>query len=212
MDFTLKSASSMLVCGPTQSGKSTFVHNLLANKNIMFDTEPSKIYWFHGQFSNDLIGKPYVITQGLPESFDDVEPNSVIVFDDLMNEAKDHAGVSALFTKHVHHHNLFVINITQNLFLSSKETRTRRINTQYIVMFKNPADQVQILTLSRQMYPTDYKFLSQVYINVTKRAHGYIFIDLRQETPEEVRIRTNVLPHEQPLIIFLHKHIPLMQS
>ena len=153
----------MLVCGPTQSGKSTFVHNLLANKNIIFDIEPSKIYWFHGQFSNDLIGKPYVITQGLPESFDDVEPNSVLVFDDLMNEAKDQAGISALFRKQVHHHNLFVINITQNLFLSSKETRTRRINTQYIVMFKNPADQVQILTLSRQMYPTDYKFLSQVY-------------------------------------------------
>jgi len=201
----------MLVCGPTQSGKSTFVHNLLANKNIMFDCEPSKIYWFHGQFSNDLIGKPYAIIQGLPESFDDIEPNSVLVFDDLMNEAKDHVGVSALFTKHVHHNNLFVINITQNLFLGSKETRTRRINTQYIVMFKNPADQVQISTLSRQMYPTDYKFLSQVYINVTKKPHGYIFIDLRQETPEEVRIRTNILPHEQPTIVFLNKHIPLMQ-
>ena len=116
MDLTLKSASSMLVCGPTQSGKSTFVHNLLANKNVMFDCEPNKIYWFHGQFSNDLIGKPYEIYDGLPESFDDIESNSVLVFDDLMNEAKDHVGVSTLFTKHVHHNNLFVVNIIQNLF------------------------------------------------------------------------------------------------
>ena len=62
------------------------------------------------------------------------------------------------------------------------------------------------------MYPTDYKFLPQVYINVTKKPHGYIFIDLRQETAEEVRIRTNILPHEQSTIIFLHKHIPLLQQ
>ena len=82
----MKSASSMLVFGQTQSGKSTFVHNLLANKNIMFDCEPSKIYWFHGQFSNDLIGKPNAIIQGLPESLDDIEPNSVLVFVDLMKQ------------------------------------------------------------------------------------------------------------------------------
>ena len=132
-DFTLKEGSSMLVCGPTMSGKSTFVHALLNDRRI-FRKTPGLVYWFHGQATDELKAKQgYIFKQGLPESFDYVPPNSIIVLDDLMNEAKDHAGVTNLFTKLVHHKNLFVINITQNFFLNSKETRIRRLNTQFIV-------------------------------------------------------------------------------
>ena len=46
-NFTLKAGSSMLVCGPTMAGKSTFVHNLLKNKDI-FDHPPTAVYWYHG--------------------------------------------------------------------------------------------------------------------------------------------------------------------
>src|SRR5277367_2565104 len=92
----------------------------------------------------------YILRNGLPEIFLDVPPNSVVVLDDLMNEAKDHAGVTAIFTKLVHHRNLFVINITQNFFENSRETRTRRLNTQYVVMFKNPSDVTQIHIIGRQ--------------------------------------------------------------
>ena len=192
----------MLVSGPTMSGKSTFVHNVLADPEI-FSSPPRAVYWFHGRDSDfGLKGRGYIVKQGLPESFSDISEGSVVVLDDLMDEAKDHPGVTALFTKLVHHKRLFVINITQNLFLNSKDTRTRRLNSQYMVMFKNPSDVTQIHTIGRQMYPGSGGFMTRANSNATKRPYGYIFIDLRQETPKDFRIRTRILKHEFPLKIY----------
>src|ERR1700729_111501 len=115
-DFTLKDGSSMVVRGPTMCGKSTFVHALLKDK-LMFSTPPDRVYWFYGQGTDALKDKDYTQKAGLAESFADIPPNSVIVLDDLMHEAKDHVGVTNLFTKLVHYNNLFVININQKIFL-----------------------------------------------------------------------------------------------
>jgi hypothetical protein len=200
-DFTLKEGSSMVVSGPTMSGKSTFVHALLGNKQI-FNKPPERVYWFYGQVTDDLKDKDYILKEGLPETFANIPPNSIIVLDDLMQEAKDHPGVTNLFTKLVHHKNLFVINITQNFFLKTNETRTRRLNSQYMVLFKNPSDATQIAVIGRQMYPQSPTFLSHVYSEVTKQPHGYVFIDLRQETDDEMRIRSNILPKQFPMQVY----------
>ena len=200
-DFTLKEGSSMVVSGPTMSGKSTFVHALLSNKQI-FNKPPERVYWFYGQVTDDLKDKDYILKEGLPETFANIPPNSIIVLDDLMQEAKDHPGVTNLFTKLVHHKNLFVINITQNFFLKTNETRTRRLNSQYMVLFKNPSDATQIAVIGRQMYPQCPTFLSHVYSEVTKQPHGYVFIDLRQETDDEMRIRSNILPKQFPMQVY----------
>jgi hypothetical protein len=200
-DFTLKDGSSMVVSGPTMCGKSTFVHDLLGDKQI-FSTPPERVYWFYGQVTDDLKTKDYILKEGLPESFIDILPNSVIVLDDLMQEAKDHPGVTNLFTKLVHHKNLFVINITQNFFLRSNETRTRRLNSQYLVLFKNPSDATQVAIIGRQMFPQHPNFLSHVYTSATKHPHGYIFIDLRQETEDSLRIRSRILKREFPMCVY----------
>lgn len=200
-DFTLKDGSSMLISGPTMCGKSTFVHSLLADKQV-FSNSPQRVYWFYGQITDDLKNKDYILNEGLPETFVDILPNSILVLDDLMQEAKDHAGVTNLFTKLVHHNNLFVINITQNFFLRSNDTRTRRLNSQYLVLFKNPSDATQIAVIGRQMYPHHPTFLSHVYNSATKHPHGYIFIDLRQETEDELRIRSHVLQNEFPMRVY----------
>ena len=126
----------------------------------------------------------------------------MIVLEDLMQESKDHPGVSNLFTKLVHHKNLFVINITQNFFLRSNETRTRRLNAQYLVLFKNPSDATQIAVIGRQMYPHNPSFLSHVYNKATRHPHGYIFIDLRQETEDDLRIRSRILQIEFPMQVY----------
>ena len=206
-DFTLQEGSSMVVSGPTRSGKSTFVHALLNDKS-MFSIPPERVYWFYGQATDDLKAKDYILNEGLPDSFADIPQNSVIVLDDLMHEAKDHPGVTNLFTKLVHHKNLFVINITQNFFLRSNDTRTRRLNSQYMVLFKNPSDATQIAVIGRQMYPKNTNFLSDVYSKSTKRPHGYVFIDLRQETDDNVRIRSHVLQKDFPMRIYKQEPRP----
>lgn len=197
----------MLLAGPTESGKSTFVKALLKYKDDMFETPPKRVYWFFGQHTDDLLELPpdYVINEGIPENMQNIEPYSLVVLDDLMEEAKRNVSLTALFTRTVHHKHLFVINITQNFYQQSSEARTRRLNAQYVVLFKNPADSTQVNTLSRQMFPGDRQFLSTVYNDVTRRPYGYLFIDLKQETPDAMRIRTNILPHEAPMEVFASK-------
>ena len=69
-------------------------------------------------------------------------------------------------------------------------------------MFKNPSDATQVHVMGRQMYPDNPKFLADVNTSATKRPHGYIFIDLRQETPDDHRIRARVLEREHPMRIY----------
>ena len=190
----------MLVCGPTMVGKSTFIHNLLKDKSI-FDKPPAAVNWYYGgDCIEGLDGWGYILKNGLPDNFLDVPRDNVVVLDDLMNEAKDHPGITALFTKLVHHRTLFVINITQNFIQNSEETRTRRLNIQYVVMFKNFADVTQIHVIGMQMYPGNSNFLSSVNRKATKKPH--LFLDLRQETPEDYRVRSNLLQHEFPMKVY----------
>ena len=107
--------------------------------NYLFVTKFSKIYWYYGQYDDALEAKSdkYILNQGLPESFADIEPYSCIVLDDLMAETKSHAGVTGLFTKPVHHKKLFVVMLTQNYYQKSEECCTRRLNMRYITLLEN---------------------------------------------------------------------------
>ena len=68
-----------------------------------------------------------------------------------------------------------------------------------MVLFKNPRDKLQILTLAKQMYPGQTDFFLNQYEEVVKRSFGYLLIDLKTTTytQDNCRLRTNVLPSEE---------------
>ena len=70
-----------------------------------------------------------------------------------MKDATQDKEICELFTEGAHHRNLSVICIMQNLFNKGKENRTMSLNSQYIILFKNPRDRQHIAILARQMYP-----------------------------------------------------------
>jgi len=73
------------------------------------------------------------------------------VLDDLMSETNEL--VANTFTKLLHHRNVSVIHLTQNLFDKNKYAQTISLNAHYLVLFKNPRDVTQFATLARHMYP-----------------------------------------------------------
>lgn len=75
-----------------------------------------------------------------------------------------------------------------------------------MIYFKNPRDRSQITHLARQLYPDALKFVREAYGDTTKRPHGYLLIDLKQDTPEKFRFITNVLPEEYPPFVYIPKH------
>ncbi|CAH3183610.1 unnamed protein product [Porites lobata] len=132
------------------------------------------------------------------DSYFDVNKRNLIVFDDQMIDASKDKRIVNLFTRSSHHRNLSVIYIVQNLFHQGKGSRSISLNSHYLVLFKNPRDKLQILTLAKQISltgNTDF-FLNQ-YEEAVKRPFGYLLIDLKTTTQDNCRLPTNVLPSEE---------------
>jgi len=70
------------------------------------------------------------------------------------------------------------------------------LNAHYIVIFKNPRDALQVATLARQMYPGQSKFLVEAFKNASEKPFGYLLLDLKPDTDEKYRVRTNIFPDE----------------
>ncbi|KAK3719577.1 hypothetical protein QZH41_006799 [Actinostola sp. cb2023] len=102
-----------------------------------------------------------------------------------------------LFTKGSHQRNLSVIFLLKNLYFQGKIMRTLSLNAAYLILFKKNRDKLQMLTLGKQMYPGKTEQFIQKYEAAVQRPYGYLFVDLKPNTPDECRLRTNVLPSDQ---------------
>lgn len=199
MDLRWKHPFTAIVAGPSGSGKSHFVTCFINDLNNICDVEFKNIYWHSPTLQIDDSNIQY--RTGLPDmnEFDGSEPNLIIV-DDMMRESD--GKVIDLFTKGSHHKNLSVFYITQNLFHQGKGQRDISLNAHYIVCFKNPRDRAQISHLARQMYPQNAKFIEEAYTDATKSPHGYLLLDLKQSTPDEVRVRTCVFSTDRNMYVY----------
>lgn len=181
-----------LVAGPTGSGKTVFVRKFLDNMHNMVDPVPEEIIWSYGEWQpiyEEMRG--VIFNEGLPDMEQwRGEKRRLLVLDDLMSETD--ARVTKLFTKGSHHRNVSVLYIVQNIFDRNKELRTISLNSHYIVLFKNPRDGSQITNLAKQMYPGKVSYVQEAFKDATAAPHGYLLLDLRQETPDHLRIRTNI--------------------
>ena len=156
----------------------------------MIEGSKRRIVWISGSKPADISGVTHA------ESLDSLEAdeeNTLLILDDVGNEACNDRRVSDLFTKKCHHNGLGVILILQNLFNPGKFTRTITQNAQYLIYFKNPRDLNIIHYLSRQVSANNTKYLVDAYNHATKKPYGYLFIDFTQETPDQIRIRTDIL-------------------
>ena len=105
--------------------------------------------------------------------------------------------VASLFTKKSHHKNISVMYIVQNLCHRGKHHRTISHNAHYMVLFKNLTDVSQIIALAHQMYPRRTQFFLEAFARATARPHGYMVIDMKQNTPDILRLRTFIFPGEE---------------
>ena len=189
-----------MISGPTSCGKTVWVTRFLANLSEMMVPVPEEVVWCYGEWQpgyNQL--KNVTFVQGLPDIEDWTgERGRLVILDDLMNETDQR--VTNLFTKGSHHRNMSVMMIVQNLFGKNKEQRTISLNSHYLVVFKNPRDASQITHLAKQMYPGKLKYVQESYKDATCSAHGYLLVDLRQDTPDHLRLRTSIFPLEQQVV------------
>ncbi len=195
--FVFRHPFTCLVSGPTQCGKTTFTLRLLENIEQLVTPVPTRILWCKGEDQPLEVPENVELHDGLQiiEEIDGSEP-TLLILDDLMQEAGNETEVVNLFTKGSHHRNLSVIMLIQNMFHRGKFARTMSLNTHYMVLFKNPRDAGQIRVLAGQLFPGNTRFLVEAYRQATSRPHGYLLLDFKQDTRDDLRVVSDVLPNE----------------
>lgn len=195
-----------IIAGPTMSGKTYFLKEVLKFKDALITPSPSKIIYCYKEWQSTFDTFKQEISEikfingiiGYDELDD--QNTKLVIFDDLMKECIESENVMNIFTVGSHHKNTSTFFITQNIFSQGKFARDISINSNYMVIFRNPRDQQQIQILSRQMYPDNSKFIIESFRDSTKNPYGYLFIDLKQSTEERNRIQTGILPTQKRII------------
>lgn len=192
-----------IAAGPSGSGKTYLVRDVLENFKLNIaniDKGIIDVVWAHGIWQKIYhqpiknVNLKYI--EGLPDE-EDVLGYDVIVIDDLMSELKNNKFVLDLFTKGSHHNHQSVILLTQNLYHKGNIVRDLNLNCNYLIIFKSPRDKMQIMTLAKQTNPNDYGYFMSAYEQATYPPHGYLVVDFKQDTPENLRLKTRIIPSEE---------------
>ena len=83
-----------------------------------------------------------------------------------------------------------MLYLVQNLFPENKESCTISLNSQYMVVY-------------RQMYPGRTKFIQEAFKDATSVPYGYLLVDLKQDTPEDMRLHTTIFPDDGVRYVYL---------
>lgn len=206
--------SSVWISGQTGSGKTRWVYQFLRHVNDMYGSDPPEHILYCFGIYQPLFDEmertiPHFTCQrGLPsedqlEDFTRDRRHRMIIVDDLMHEVVRNQNMELLFTQGCHHRKISVIFITQNLFPKGKHARTIALNTWYLVLMKNPRDVSQVAVLGRQLFPGKTQGFIKAYEDAVGADFGYLVIDNSPRGNEQHRLRTRVLPGEEPIVYVL---------
>ena len=198
-DGRFKLPSSFFVAGSSGSGKSYFVKSLIENKELLFTEPIDKIIWCYRSYQalfRDPSLKGVEFVQGFdPSHYTTDEGQRIVIIDDLVNDLAECREFIDLWTSG-RHIRVTPIFLTQNLFYQSSVFRTVSLNAKTFVVMKAVRDRRQVMTLVQQMFPEKVKFAKEAILDATKEQYSYVILETRQETPEELRIRTKIFPDD----------------
>ena len=198
-DLRFQCPLGCMVVGPSMSGKSNFILELLRTKSAFFNPVPARIVYAYGIWQNSFDEAHDVEfvkgVEGLESvNFSSRQP-SILVIDDLMEELCNSKQLSTLFTREMHHKNITVFFVVQNLYKQGKNMRDVTLNCQVLILFKSPRDTQQIKVLTRQ---TGIKQLEMAYTEAIKARYGHLVINLQPGIPDSLRLQSGLFePHRR---------------
>lgn len=206
-----------MICGASNSGKSTLVKNILQKRNYLIRgvNEFRRIYivyrvWqsSYNELSKDFNNVPVSLIKDefpmyllykKPEIFRD----TVIIFEDGACGC-NMSDIYELFTKHSHHDRISIFFLCHSVFdPKTPILRLLQRNCHYLFLFKCPRDHTQIRNLAYQISPDKKgaKALIKAFEEETLKGHSYMMFDFTQHCPQEVRFKADVLCEHSPFPI-----------
>ena len=198
----IRQPASVIVAGPSGSGKSELVEHLL-QENTLFDPPPKKIVYCYDRWQPrfDRMKRHMTFYRGLPPEGAMVkwfkpDDHGILILDDLMEESGGDKRVLDLFTKDSHHRGITAVYITQDLFPPGKFAKTINRNAHYVICFKSPRDKTGIRNLLLQVYPDKWRQVLQLFLKLTSRPFGYVMLDLHPASDDCLRIWSHLTKAE----------------
>ena len=191
--------------GATSCGKSWFTRRLIENKDVMIHPPPDFVLYCYSEWQSMFEEMQDVtFNKGLTEDVISREAlngrSCLLVIDDLADEVCPKL-LSAIFTKLAHHRQLSTLFLCQNLYYRGlKCMRDINLNSHYSVLYKQPRDKSSICTLARQIFPDNYQYLIDSYMDATQEPYSYLLIDSKPTTPDKIRLRSKIFPGEDTVV------------
>ena len=193
---------NVLICGSSGSGKSRFLEKLIDTPAI-WEKPMQKIIYCYGIHNStvDYFAQHHpevILNEGLPrnlsnphEIFSPQQTNLLLV-DDLSTETQSSRDFTNFMIRSSHHCNCCLISVEHFLYGDSKERRLQSPHWHQCILFKNQRSMHQIGILAKQSSIADTKTIKYAYSDATQKPYGYLIMDFRNETPEQLRLMSNV--------------------
>ena len=219
-DIRLIENFKMAIFGPSRSGKSVFVSNILKHLDVLSREKPENVIYIFAKWQEKL---EEMKSQNLVDIFlegnsdniqseTDIEsilkrhlkPNvkNLVIFDDQGSNKNVVEYVAKLFSIDARHSGISAIWVSQFIF-DGPNLRKIRKNSDYITLFKCPQDCLDISRLSSQM--TNSTLVVDIYEKVTEaEPYSYILIDVTQEGISNIQYRSHLFKESG----IIQVHIP----
>ncbi len=121
------------------------------------------------------------------------DPNggqTLIIIDDNSISAASSKEVAQVFTM-ARHKNCSIVLLLHFIFGPWPNSRIISANTSYFFLLKSPRMTQQVNTLGSQLGKRDE--LVSAYAQASRRPYGYVLVDLCTNTPDHLRIRSDIV-------------------
>jgi hypothetical protein len=223
--FKLKSPFALSISGPSMSGKSHFVLNLLQNHKTMFDCifqrviycQPSSFIHTSNVYFNNIkaIFPSAELVSGLPSISRlhlDITgaPPTLLIIDDLQTEFLDSIEMLHLLTAQINHFQISCIFTLQLYYAKSRFGKSLLRNVTYKCFFLNRLDRRELRYISMEIAPNSPNFMESNFNFLFEnfpRYSQYVLIDGHfASTIPHLYVRSNLFPEKdnitRPIIFF----------
>ena len=211
-DLELAKYFKIFVGGPSRCGKTFFVVDFIQNIERICKEPPSNIIYVFKVWQPKYDEIRGLVSVFIKEQEDLVEKikshcssyqSSLIVFDDLIN-SKTLKEIANLFVVDGRHMKMSMIFLSQRLFVNDEYFRQISGNCDYFCIFKNPRKVNEVRELAKQLTPGSLELLN-IYTLATKDPYSYLFINLTQECPDNIRYTSHLFDFDHYIKVYIER-------